>query len=262
MKNVVITGSTRGLGLCMAKEFLKAGCNVSLSGRHSSLSETLAKELSKYQDRYQYVPCNVQDKKDVEKLWTEATSKWSRIDIWINNTGQNCPYEFVHDTETAAVDAVINTNIKGVIYGSQIAAANMLTQGGGQIWNMEGLGSNNMIQLRAILYGTTKRALTYFSRGMSKELDKTTVKVGRLSPGMMLTDFITKTPAGTDSPVSRDKSFQFIFNTLGDRPETVAAFFIPRILSNTRNDAHLVWLTNLKSMGRFITAPFTKRKLI
>ncbi len=85
---------------------------------------------------------------------------------------------------------------------------------------------------------------------------------GLLSPGMVLTEFMTKTPEGETSPVLENKSFQFIFNNLGDRPETVAAFFIPRILTNKKNNAHIVWLTNWKSFHRIMRAPFVKRKLI
>ncbi|MHB8127388.1 MAG: SDR family oxidoreductase [Mobilitalea sp.] len=262
MKNVVITGSTRGIGLAMAKKFLQAGCNVTISGRNDSLAGALEKEFIKQKGNYHYVPCNVRNISDIEELWKEASEKWGKIDIWINNAGQNCPHEFSYNTEPTYVDAVIDTNIKGIIFGSQVAANNMLKQGNGQIWNMEGLGSNDMIQVKTILYGTTKRALTYFTKGLAKELTGTTVKAGLLSPGMMLTDFITKTPEGADSPVLKDKKFQFIFNTLADKPETVAAFFIPRMLNNNKNDAHIVWLTNAKSMVRFMKVPFVKRNLI
>jgi short-subunit dehydrogenase len=262
MKNVVITGSTRGIGLAMAKEFMKADCNVTLSGRHAAISTELTKDLQKYMGKYHYVPCNVRDRSDLDNLWAKAYEQWKHVDIWINNAGQNCPHEFCYDTPASSVDAVIDTNITGMIYGSQVAAKNMLAQGSGQIWNMEGLGSNDMIQIKTILYGTTKRALTYFTRALAKELSGTHVKVGRLSPGMMLTDFITKTPEGTESPVIKDKSFQFIFNTLADKPEPVAAFFVPRMIKNVKNDAHLVWLTNTKSMIRFMKVPFVKRKLI
>jgi hypothetical protein len=51
-------------------------------------------------------------------------------------------------------------------------------------------------------------------------------------------------------------------STLGDKPETVAKFLVPRILSNTKQDAHIVWLTTLKSMKRFIMSPFSKRELL
>jgi short-subunit dehydrogenase len=127
---------------------------------------------------------------------------------------------------------------------------------------MEGLGSNNMIQRKTIRYGTTKHALTYFMKGLAKELKGTGVIAGRLSPGMMLTEFITKSADGAAPAIESDRSFQRIFNTLADRPETVAAYFVPRMLSNTKNNAQIVWLTNLKTMGRFLSSPFTRRKIV
>ncbi len=262
MKNIVITGSTRGIGLCMAKEFLRSGCSLTISGRGKKLSGELKKELKGFDTRVLYVPCDVRNKRDIEKLWKQSADKWGQIDIWINNAGQNCPYELCYETKSPYIDTLVDTNIKGMIFGSGTAAKNMLIQGGGQIWNMEGLGSNNMIQKKTILYGTSKRALTYFTKGLAKELRGTSVKAGRLSPGMMLTDFITKAPDGGQSPVIKDKSFRSIFNTLADKPETVARFLIPRMLSNTKNDAHIVWLTNAKTIWRFTTLPFNKRQLI
>ncbi len=262
MKNVVITGSTRGIGLAMAKEFLKAGCNVTISGRAAEPSPVLLKELAPYGGQYHYVMCNVQHNEELEKLWQAAAARWQTIDIWINNAGQNSPHEYCCETAASAVDAIIDTNIKGMIYGSQLAAKMMQVQGKGQIWNMEGLGSDDMIQAKTILYGTTKRALTYFTKALAKELQGTNVQAGRLSPGMMLTDFITKNPDGSEAAVIKEKNFKFIFNLLGDKPETVAAFFIPRILKNTKNDAHLMWLTKPKIAWRFLTSPIVKRKLI
>ena len=262
MKNIVITGSTRGIGLCMAKEFLRAGCKVTISGRGSKLSGELKKELSGFMKQILYVSCDVSKADEVEGLWVQSKEKWGRIDIWINNAGQNCPYEYCYETGTDHIDALIDTNIKGMIYGSQIASKNMLAQGSGQIWNMEGMGSNGMIQEKTILYGTSKRALRYFTRGLARELKGTPVMAGRLSPGMMLTDFITKSPDGEKSPVMENKSFKFVFNALGDRPETVASFFIPRILANTKNNALIAWLTNTKTMWRFIISPLNKNRLI
>lgn len=58
------------------------------------------------------------------------------------------------------------------------------------------------------------------------------------------------------------ESLNRIFNILADRPETVAKSFIPKILNNTKNNAHIVFLTNAKILKRFICAPFSKRKLI
>ena len=262
MKNIVITGSTRGIGFAMAKEFLNAGCNVTLSGRGDSLPSKAQEEMRAFAARYIYVKCDVQNKPDIERLWDESAKKWGTVDIWINNAGMNAPHEYVYKTEPSYIDNVIATNIKGMIYGSQVASSNMIEQKHGAIYSMEGLGSNDMIQAKTIVYGTSKRALTYFMKGLAKELEGTGVIAGRLSPGMMLTDFITKSPDGEDAAIYTQESFKNIFNILADKPETVAEFFIPKILKNTKNDAHIMWLTNLKAAARFIKAPFVKRKLI
>lgn len=262
MKNMVITGSTRGIGFSMAREFLLKGCNVTLSGRSDTLPETTRTELTPFEGKYIYIKCNVQDIASIKKLWDASIEKWGSIDIWINNAGQNAPHVFSWETGETYTENVIKTNILGMIYGSQVAAAEMLKQGYGAIYSMEGLGSNNMIQVKTILYGTSKCALTYFMKGLAKELKGTGVITGRLSPGMMLTDFITKTPDGEKSEVIEDEKFRKIFNILGDKPETVAKFFVPRILSNTKNGAQIEWLTNRKAAWRFMTAGLRKDKLI
>ena len=262
MKNVVITGSTRGIGFSMAKEFLRAGCNVTLSGRGEALAEATHAELSPFEGKYIYVPCNVQEKVSLQNLWAAAIKEWGGTDIWINNAGQNTPHMFSWETGGTYTENTIKTNIIGMIYGSQVAALGMIKQGHGAIYSMEGLGSNNMIQRKTILYGTTKHALTYFMKGLAKELEGTGVIAGRLSPGMMLTDFITKTPDGEQSEVIADERFKKIFNILADKPETVAKFFIQRMLSNTQNDAQIAWLTNRKTAWRFMTAGLRKDRLI
>ena len=262
MKNIVITGSTRGIGLAMAQEFLKAGCQVTLSGRGEALAQDTQEALQTYREHYQYVPCDVQQATQLQRLWDAASQKFGVVDIWINNAGQNAPHALALDTQENYVRDVVETNILGMIFGSQVAARGMQEQGHGAIYSMEGLGSNDMIQVKTILYGTSKRALTYFMKGLAKELAGSGVIAGRLSPGMMLTDFITKTPDGTVAAIETDKRFQKIFNILADKPETVAAFFVPRILSNTKNDRQIAWLTGAKAALRFLCAPFSKRKLV
>ncbi|MBP1919731.1 SDR family NAD(P)-dependent oxidoreductase [Youngiibacter multivorans] len=262
MKNVVITGSSRGIGFCMAKEFLQAGCNVTLSGRCEGLTDEAVNALTPFAGKYIYVQCNVQEKANLQKLWDISLKRWGHIDIWINNAGQNTPHVLSWETGETYTDNIIMTNITGMIFGSQVAAAGLIKQGHGAIYSMEGLGSNNMIQVKTILYGTTKHALTYFMKGLAKELEGTGVIAGRLSPGMMLTDFITKTPDGEPSEVISNKKFIKLFNILADKPETVAKYFIPRMLSNSKNDAQIAWLTNRKAAWRFMTTGFRKEKLI
>jgi NAD(P)-dependent dehydrogenase (short-subunit alcohol dehydrogenase family) len=262
MPSIVLTGSTRGLGFCLAREFLKLGCSVTVSGSSEKSLRGAMKELEEFGERALFIPCDVRDRAQVEALWDKSAAKWGRVDVWVNNAGRNVPYETVWDTRREYVDAVVDTNLKGMIFGSQVAAKGMLAQKDGQIWNMEGLGSDGRILSKTVLYGMTKRALTYFTRGLSKELEGTGVLAGRLSPGMMPTDFLLKGPEGERSGAIERQQFRKILNILGDKPETVAAFFAPGILANRRNGAHIMWLTGGKAMARFALAPFTKRKLV
>ena len=262
MKNIVITGSTRGIGFTMAMEFLKAGCSVTLSGRSEALTAQASALIKPFEEKYIYVSCNVKDRKSIEQLWETSVQKWGSIDIWINNAGQNTPHLFSWETDENYTESVVQTNLIGMIYGSQVAAKEMIRQGRGAIYSMEGLGSNNMIQVRTILYGTTKHALTYFMKGLAKELEGTGVIAGRLSPGMMLTDFISKMPDGGSAELYANKQFRMVFNTLADRPETVAKFLIPRMLENKKNNVQITWLTNRKAAWRFMTSAFRKDRLI
>ncbi len=262
MTTVVITGSTRGLGFCMAIDFLNAGCNVTISGHSNSSFEKLGYLKEEYKDRVLFVACDVRSEKEVENLWSKSYKQWGSVDIWINNAGIISPSEFVYDTSFNYVDDLIDTNIKGMIFGSQVAAKNMLEQGHGQIWNMEGYGSNNMIATKMVLYGTSKHALTYFTKGLAKELAGSKVQAGRLWPSMMATDFVLKRADGDAAPSLKDPRFVKIFNILGDRPETVSRFFVPRILANKKNNKRIAWLTYRRIFIRFLLSPLRKRKIL
>lgn len=262
MKNIVITGSRRGIGYQLAKEFLKMNCNVTLSSRSESLTDEAIQELDAYKEHFIYVLCDVRNPESIRNLWNQSIQKWGNVDIWINNAGINSTHDFTWEIEYEDTKNVLETNLIGMINGSQIAVREMMNQGYGAIYSMEGLGSNNMIQSKTIHYGTSKHALTYYMRGLAKELKNTSVIAGRLSPGMMLTDFITRDKQGDSANVLNSTSFTRLFNMLGDKPETVAKYFVPKILNNQKNDAHFVWLTNTKAMFRFIQSIFVKRKLV
>ncbi len=262
MKNIVITGSTRGIGFEMAKQFLVHGCNVTLSGRGLTLKDEMLSQIKEYNNHFIYVSCDVSSEINIQNLWDKSYEKWGSIDLWINNAGMNSPHSFSWEISSTDTQSIIDTNLLGMIYGCQIATRGMLKQGYGAIYSMEGLGSNNMIQAKTIHYGTTKHALTYYMKGLAKELKDTKIIVGRLSPGMMLTDFITKDNVGNKSDVLSDKSFVKIFNILADKPETVAHYFIPKMLENTKTNCQIAWLTNRKVITRFMFAGFRKNRLL
>ncbi len=257
MARIVITGSTRGLGFALAHSFLEAGDDVTISGRnHNHLDEAMIR-LSKYGEHVHASLCDVKEWGDLFRLWTEASEKWGKIDIWINNAGINQPYEYLWDIAPEAVENIVKTNLMATIYASQMVMQEMIKQGFGAIYNVEGFGSNGMQRKGLNLYGTTKRALTYFTDALAKEAADTPVKVGVLSPGMMVTDFLKD---GEGKILAREETVK-IFNILGDRPETVAKFLVERIKQNPANGAHIEWLTNTKAAMRFAKSRFIKRDL-
>jgi NADP-dependent 3-hydroxy acid dehydrogenase YdfG len=105
----VITGSTRGIGFSMAREFLRAGCKVTLSGRGEALAEVVHTELTPFEGKYVYVQCNVQERASLQNLWDASLKQWGCIDIWINNAGQNVPHVFSWETGESYTENVIKT---------------------------------------------------------------------------------------------------------------------------------------------------------
>ena len=136
----------------------------------------------------------------------------------------------------------------------------MSKQGHGAIYNIEGYGSNDAMMKGLSIYGTSKRAITYFTQALAKESEqlKTGVLVGRLSPGIMITDFITNA-LGDKGKIELPEKTKKVYNILGDYPDVVATFLVENMLKNTKNNAHIEWLTNGKAAWRFMTAGFNKR---
>ena len=144
--------------------------------------------------------------------------------------------------------------------GSKLVFNEMLNQKSGAIYNVEGYGSNDAKMLGLSIYGTSKRAITYFTEALAKESEerKTEIIIGKLSPGIMITDFI-KTALGDKEKINLSEKTKKVYNILGDYPDVVANFLVNGILKNTKNGAKIEWLTNRKAAWRFMTSSFNKR---
>jgi len=260
MKTIVITGSSRGIGYHLASAFLEQHCQVVLSGRFADTLEQAASQLRIIYPagQLQTVVCDVSEFEQVNQLWKTAIAHFGKIDIWINNAGQGHHQSKSWDLETDLVNSIVQTNILGVMIGSKVAMQGMLEQGFGAIYNMEGLGSDGRTVNGLAIYGTTKAALRYFTQSLIKESANTPVLVGTLSPGMVMTDFITK--QYTHDPKGWEKA-KPIFNILADKPETVTAWMAPKIIANTKHGKSIVWLTQGKVIARFLGSLFHKRNV-
>lgn len=261
MKTVVITGSARGLGFNMARFFREYGYNVVISDLKEENLIKAKEELEKTESKGKVVfkTCNVSMFNELQELMKFAVLEFNTVDIWINNAGVNQPQKAVWELSENEINTIIDVDLKGTIYGSKVAMEEMSKNHSGAIYNIEGYGSNDAHMLGLNMYGTSKRAVTYFTESLAKEAEErnTGVLVGKLSPGIMITEFTTHS-LGNDAMELSEKTKK-VYNILGDTPQTVGKFLVDEMIKNTKNNVKINWLTNRKAFVRFLTAGFSKR---
>ena len=255
-KVVVVTGGTRGIGRGLVEAFLDRGCSVAFCGRSPASVDATVAEL---QGRSVVgVVADVTDEAGMTKLWDAATATFGRVDVWVNNAGISAPRAPFHELPVSQARAVLETNLLGSMTGSSVALRGFFDQGRGQLWNMEGFGSGGQKMAGMATYGASKRAVTYFTKALLKDTKGTAVQVGLLSPGIVVTDLLVGDYEGNPQQLAKAKK---VFNILGDRVETVTPWLADRVLATDRTGAHVQWLTKLKALGRFASAPIRKRDL-
>ena len=257
MGSYVITGGTRGIGRGLARELLQRGHAVVLCGRTAA---GVAEAVAELQDlgAVSGQACDVTDFAQVQALWDFAVEQCGSVDAWINNAGvaAHRAEQQTAFADPAEVALTIDVNLKGAIFGSMVALKGMTHQGHGRVYNMEGFGSDGR-QMRTGLstYGASKCGLRYLSRSLAKEHKGSPVKIGSLSPGMVLTDLLLEPYAGDEAKLAEVKR---IFNILADHEHTVTPFLADGLVAE-KMEIH--WLTPSKVMARFALSLFRKRDL-
>ena len=261
MKNIVITGSSRGIGYGLAENFLRMGHQVVINGRNEDILEGARDTLGKSypEDRIAAYPADMGNHSQAAGLWEFAYQRFGRVDIWINNAGVGQSQTVFWELDPDLIEDLIRTNVLGAMYGALAALAGFQKQGWGALYNMEGLGSDGRQIAGLTLYGTTKRALNYLTDSLAAEVKSTEIIVGGISPGMVMTDL--NLVRFRDRPPEEWENTRRIFNILADHVEVVTPYLAERILSNRRNGVRIEWLTRGKVLWRFLTAGLSKRDL-
>ncbi|GAA4928037.1 NAD(P)-dependent dehydrogenase (short-subunit alcohol dehydrogenase family) [Nonomuraea thailandensis] len=232
---IVLTGATRGIGRGLAEQFRARGHEVVGCGTSGG-----------------DVACDVRDREQVSAVWEAAVERHGRVDMWINNAGVTQARKPLWELDAGEARRVIDVNLAGVLNGCAVALRGMAAQGHGHVWNMEGLGSDGRTVPGLAVYGASKRALTYLTLALAKEVPPG-VSVGLLSPGMVVTDLLLRDL----NPRSRR-----VFDLLADRVETVTPWLAEQAVRRARNGAHVRWLTGRRIAARFALAPFTDRRVL
>lgn len=259
---VVITGSSQGIGLGLAKAFLTLGWSVVISARHQEkLAESLRQLCEQFeQNKVFAVCCDVTQPEEIQQLWDLSIQHFKQIDVWINNAGSCHATKAFKYIEYNELRNVIQINILGTILASQVALKGMLKQGYGQIFNMEGWGSRGEWSAGMTAYSTSKRAVAYFSKALYKETKNENILIGTLSPGMVATDLLISSWQNGNHQNWHKMKRLFFF--VIDPPDIVCTYLAKRINNNQKTNVRIVWMTPLRLILRFFQPYYWRRNPI
>lgn len=195
-KVAVITGSSRGFGLAIARAFAHEGAAVVVSARSEPTVREAIVTLQSKGARVSGIVADVGDLAQVQRLAAHARQTFGRIDIWVNNAGESGVYGPTADLAPERYQRVVRTNILGVYHGSIVAIHTFKAQGGGgKLINMLGRGDDGKIPLYQNAYAPTKTWVRAFTRGLAREYKDAGIEIYALNPGLMDTEFLRQVEA-------------------------------------------------------------------
>jgi glucose 1-dehydrogenase len=219
-KVVVVTGSTRGLGLAIARACVAQGATVVLSSRSSEAVATAVTSMQANGVRASGIVCDVSDLAQVEALSAHAIETFGGFDVWVNNAGYAGYYGPTAHVATSAFVRTLQTNILGTYYGSMTALRHFLPQSKGKLINLLGYGDRRPAPMQNA-YGSSKAWVRNFTLAMAEEYRDSGVGIFAYGPGMMATDMLTDVQV-VSGYEARLKALPAVLRTLSTPPEVAA----------------------------------------
>jgi 3-oxoacyl-[acyl-carrier protein] reductase len=203
-RTVLITGSTRGIGLATAAEFLKQGDRVAVFCRHKGHAEQAAKHLLNFGEKENILNLtgDVHLQKDVIRIIDQCLKHFGHIDVLVNNAGV-AVYKMIEETTEEEWDRIINTNLKGTFLFLHQVIPLMKEQGTGIIINVSsGLGVEGMSNFSA--YCASKFGVVGLTEAIADELTLSGIRIYAVLPGAVATGLL----AGSDFQMDPSEMLQ------------------------------------------------------
>jgi 3-oxoacyl-[acyl-carrier protein] reductase len=196
-KVAVVTGSTKGIGLSIARALVEEGARVVVSSRTPEAVETAARDLSGAgPGEVHGAVCDVRDPEACATLIDEAVGRFGGLDILVNNAGLG-RFARIHEMDPADWDIQIRTNLDGVFHCSRAAVPHMVQRGGGWILNLGSLAGRNAFS-GGVAYNASKFGLLGMSEAMMLDLRHEGIRVSCIMPGSVNTHFFEGGPDPED----------------------------------------------------------------
>ena len=182
-KQALITGATSGIGRATALRLAAEGYDITATGRRAERLETLRREIEAAGGRTALV-FDVRSEAEVRKF----LSPLERVDLLINNAGLAAGLEHIDQGDTADWDAMIDTNVKGLLYVTRVVTPKMVAAGDGHVFNIGSIAGTEAYENGAV-YCASKHAVHAISQSMRADLLSSGIKVTEIRPGMVETEF-------------------------------------------------------------------------
>lgn len=192
-KVVLVTASTRGIGLAIVKACVHEGAIVYMAARDLEKAQAIAGQLHAEGGRVHCVYNDATKPDTFLSMVEETVQKAGRIDVLVNNFGTSNPgkdLDFAHTDPSVFMDTV-QMNLRSVFMASQAAAKHMAAQGGGSIVNISSVGGA-VPDISQIAYGTSKAAINYLTRLIAVHEAKHHIRCNAVLPGMTATEAVEK----------------------------------------------------------------------
>lgn len=186
MKTALITGATSGIGLALAKELIKDH-QLIITGRREDRLNQIQEELSKI-NPVDVFCFDVSNRKEVESVFKSLKENNQAIDIVINNAGNAHGLATFDEGEMDDYEAMIDINLKGLIYVSKNAIPFLEKSESAQIVNISSIAGKETY-LRGNVYCASKSGVEALSEGMRIDLAPKGIKVTNIAPGAVETEF-------------------------------------------------------------------------
>ena len=186
-KTIFITGATSGIGKATAEVFAKQGHRLIICGRRKEVLDNLQIQLSNFTDIYSLV-FDVRNQQEVQNAINSLPEEWKNIDVLVNNAGNAHGLEPISDANISDWDAMMDGNVKGLLYVSQPIIKLMKANNSGHIVNISSVAARQTYA-NGTVYCASKKAVDVISEGMRLELTEFGIKVTNVQPGAVETDF-------------------------------------------------------------------------
>ncbi|MBT8204166.1 MAG: SDR family NAD(P)-dependent oxidoreductase [Eudoraea sp.] len=186
-KTVLITGATSGIGLATARAFANGHYRLVLCGRREERLKALKTELGK-QTELVTLNFDVRDKEKVFDAISSLPDPFSNVDILINNAGNAHGLDPIDSGSVEDWEAMIDINVKGLLYVSKAILPQMVSRKSGHIINI-GSTAGKEVYPKGNVYCASKHAVDAINQGMRLDLNAYGIRVGAVNPGLVETEF-------------------------------------------------------------------------